>query len=371
VRRLILLPAVLTIVTLGALTQTRSPVLAADTAATTIKPRLITLKADATLDKVLDELQTQADVAFDRSRADVSRPVKVDLDKVPFWEALEKVAKAADHRVAFGEQGKTIYIVGGEGVTYRELPLSIDGAFRTAARQVVAVNDLENDRIYYDVGLSFNWEPHFTAFLVESPGKGITAVDNTGKQLEVGDPGRGRMFSSGGGRNLTVRLNDVPRSARTITKLEGTLRVVGAERMLRFEFPKPVAGKEQSKTEDQVTVKIEPGDDVKADSELWTFRVTLEYPEGGPQLESFETAGWVNESDSFLLSNDGKRRLDMNGGLEVVAQTERRAVVKHRWLPEGDAKDLGNPADYKLVVRTPSRLIDVPVKFKLENIPLP
>jgi hypothetical protein len=336
-----------------------------------LKPRLITLKLDATLDKALDELQTQADVAFDRTKADGARPVKVDLKNVPFWEALEKIAKAADHRIGFGEQGRAIYLIGGEGVTYRELPMSIDGVFRTAARQVTAVNDIENDRTFYDVELTLHWEPQFSAFLVETPGKTVTATDNTGKQLEIADAGRGRMNASGGGKRLSVRLADVPRAARTITKLEGSLMVVGAERMLRFEFPKPVAGKEESKTEDQVVAKVEPAEDVKPGSDLWTFRVTLEYPEVGPQLESFEAGAWMAENDAFLLSTDGKRRLDVNGGVEIVSQTERRAVVKYRWVPPGDEKDLGKPSDWKVVVRTPSRLIEVPVKFKLENIALP
>jgi hypothetical protein len=355
---------------LGALTQPRSP--AADTTSPAPKPKLITLKGDATLDKVLDDLQTQADVAFDRSRADVTRPVKVDLDKVPFWEALEKVAKAADEQIAFGELGRTIYLLGGEGMTYRQVPLSIDGLFRTAAQRVVAIKDLENDRSICEVELSLHWEPHFAAFLVEAPGKSITAVDNTGKQIEVAEQGGpGRLVAAGGGRKLTVRLADVPRSSRTITKLEGNLRVVGADRMLRFDFPKLVAGKEESKTEDGVSVKVEPQEDVKAGSDLWTFRVSYDYPEGGPQLESFESAAWMADNDAYLVSADNKRRLDMNGGSEVVTQSDRKAVVKYRWVPQGDEKDLGKPADWKLVVRTPSRLIEVPVKFKLENIPLP
>ena len=32
---------------------------------------------------------------------------------------------------------------------------------------------------------------------------------------------------------------------------------------------------------------------------------------------------------------------------------------------------LGDPADWKLIVVTPSKLVEAPVKFKLENIPLP
>ena len=356
---------------LGALTQPRSQLHAADEPAPGVKPKLITLKIDATLEKVLDDIQTQADVAIDRSKADLTRPVKVDLKNVPFWDALERIAKAADHRIAFGEQGRTIYLLGGQGVTYRELPMSVDGVFRTAALQVDAVNDLELERIYYDVLLGLNWEPQFSAFLIELPGKDITAIDNAGKHLTVAEQGRGRIPASGGGKRLTVRFTDVARSARTIAKLEGTLKVIGAERMLRFEFPKLTAGKEESKTEDQVTVKVEPQDDVKSGSDLWTFRVTLEYPENGPQLESFESSAWMADNSAFLVSADNKRRIDANGGLEVVTQTDRRAVIKYRWVPQGDEKDLGKPADWKLAVRTPSRLIEVPVKFKLENIQLP
>lgn len=344
---------------------------AADAPAPVVKPKLITLKTDDTLDKVLDALQTQADVAFDRSRADVHRPVKIDVTNMPFWEALEKVAKTADHRIAFGEQGRTIYLLGGEGVTYREMPLSTDGVFRTVVRRVVATKDLENDATTYDVQLMMNWEPHFSVFLIDVPGKNVTAIDNTGKQLEVAEAGRGRVPAFGGGALMSLRLNDVPRSVRTITKLEGSVDVIGAERMLRFEFPKLAAGKEESLTQDQITVKIEPNADVKPGSDLWTIRVSLEYPEGGPQLESFESAAWLSNNDAFLLSKDNKRRLDMNGGFEVVSQTDRRAVIKYRWVPMGDEKDLGKPEDWKLVVRTPSKLIEVPVKFKLENIPLP
>ncbi len=332
-----------------------------------VKPRTVTIRMEAPLDKVLDELQKQTDVAIDRSRAETARPVKVDLDKVPFWVAVEQIAKAADQRLMFGEQGRSLMFVGGEGATYRELPLSIDGLFRTAAHRVTAVRDLEGDRSFCDVQLSLNWEPHFSAFLVESPGKTVTARDNTDKELPVGES-RGRIAVSGGGTLLTVRLTDVPRSARTIKLLEGKLGVIGAQKMLRFEFPK--TGKDEAAlTQEGVTVKVRT--DFAEGSDLWTARVVLEYPEGGPQLESFESAAWLAENSAFLVSKDNKRRLDVNGGVEYETQGERRAVVVYRWVPSTDNGTLGKPSDWTLAVRTPSRLTEVPVSFKLENIPLP
>jgi hypothetical protein len=103
--------------------------------------------------------------------------------------------------------------------------------------------------------------------------------------------------------------------------------------------------------------------------ELWKARVEFEYPEGGPQLESFESGAWLSENQAFLLSKDNKRRLDVNGGSDYEAG-ERRAVVNYHWVPP-DTGSLGKAADWRLVVRTPSKLVEVPMKFKLENIMLP
>ena len=84
-----------------------------------VKPRLVTLKSENnSLDQVLDDVQKQTDVAVDRSRADTARPVKVSCERLTFWEALERVAKAADHRVAFAEQGRKVLLLGGEGASW-------------------------------------------------------------------------------------------------------------------------------------------------------------------------------------------------------------------------------------------------------------
>jgi hypothetical protein len=329
------------------------------------KPSLVTLKMDASLERVLDELQQQTDIAVDRSRADAARAVQIDVKDAPFWVALEQIAKSADHRIAFAEQGRTVSLLGGERITYREMPMTIDGLFRLSARRVQANFDVEQDRSMYEVQLALYWEPKFSAFLVQVPGKGVTARDNNDKELPVAEGG-GRMAVSGGGTTLNLRLNDVPRSARTVKLLEGSFNVIGAAKMLRFEYTK-VSREKQSQTIDGVKVTVNAD---FSGEELWRARVELEYPEGGPQMESFESGAWLTENTAFLLSTDNKRRMDYNGGSNVEAAGERRAVIEYLWVPP-DTGSLGKAADWRLVVLTPSRLVEVPVKFKLENIPLP
>lgn len=322
---------------------------------------------DVPLDKALDELQKQIPVTIDRERMDANRRVSLSVSRVPFWDALEKLAKAADHRTYFVENGRKILLVGNERVTYRESPLAIDGPFRLAAQRVRATYDLENDRSVYELDMNLNWEPGVAVFLVEPPGKRVKARDNTDKELTVLEAG-GRLPASGGGLHLTVRLGEVPRSSRTIKKIEGEFTVVGAAGMLAFDFSK-WGEKEQSLTKDGVTVKVR--NDFKKDSQLWTARVAIEYPSDGPQLESFEASAWLADNEAYLVGADGKTRLEVNGGTEVISQSERRAEINYRWVPQGNAPALGDPKDWKLVVKTPSKLIEVPVKFKLENIPLP
>lgn len=334
--------------------------------APTAKPSLVTLKMDASLDQVLDELQKQTDIAVDRSKADSSRAVKIDVKDVPYWEAVEKIAKSSDHRIAFGELGRAVHLLGNESMTYKELPVAIDGLFRLSVRQVRSIIDLENDRTVYDVQLSLRWEPKFSSFLVEVPGKGVTAIDNTGKELTVAEGG-GRRPVFGGGAPMTIQLTDVPRSARTIKLLEGSFNVIGAAKMLRFTFD-DMGAKEQQKAEEGVTVKVRPT--FKEGDELWKATVTLEYPQGGPQLQSFETGAWLSENKAYLVSKDNKRRMDVNGGSNYNASDERRAEIEYFWVAPDDTK-FGKPSDWKLVVETPSRLVEIPVKFKLENIPLP
>jgi hypothetical protein len=199
--------------------------------------------------------------------------------------------------------------------------------------------DLESERNLTDLELDLHWEPGVSVFLVEPPGKRVKARDNSERELSIVEAGS-RLPASGGGLALAVRFSEIPRSARTIKLIEGEFSV-----MVRNDF--------------------KPG------SDLWTARVAIEYPAGGPQLESFEASAWLADNEAYLVSRDGKTRFEVNGGTEVIAQSERRAEINYRWVPQGNAAALGDPKDWKLVVKTPSKLIEAPVKFRLENIPLP
>jgi len=334
------------------------------------EPKTFTFQSSgATLAAVLDALARQTGAKIDRTKAEGDRTLRIDCKGVPFWEAVERIARESDHRIGFSDDGRRLQLQGGGDITYRETPVSFDRMFRVAARRVVAAADLDTDRAYTEVTLMLNWEPGFSVFLVEPPGRSVAARDNTEQDLRIAEDGGGKLPVSGGGIDLPVRLVGVPRAAKAIKLLEGRFAIIGAARMLEFKFDKVADGAESRELkQDGVTVRMRG--DFKPQADLWSARVELEYPEAGPRLESFETSAWLVDNAAWLVSADGKRKIECNGGYEVVAQSERTAVIIYRFTDETTVK-LGAPSNWSLVVRTPSPLIAGEVKFRLENIPLP
>lgn len=332
--------------------------------------KTFTLKSKgSTLGQVLDEVAKQTGVVVDRSKAEAERALRIECDKLPFWDALERIAKESDHRIAFADTGRKLQLLGGGDIVYRETPMSVDRVFRVAVKKVQAVADLEGDQTYVEVTLSVCWEPGIAVFLVDEPGRSVTVKDNVDQDVRVIDQGGGRVNAFGNTVDLNLRLAGIPRSAKSIKTMEGKIGLIGAAKVLNFSFDKPVATKEnREETHDDVTVKLRT--DFKEGSDLWTARVEFEYPEGGPQLESYESAAWLVDNQAWLSSVDGKKKLEYNGGYEVAAQGDRRAVVIYRFTDEPGTK-LGKPEEWSFHVRTPSKLLSTDVKFRLENIPLP
>lgn len=325
--------------------------------------------ANSTLGAVLTELEKQTGVAIDRSEAELDRTLKLNCVNLPFWNALDQIARESDHQIAVSEDGKRLRLRGGGEIVYREVPSSVDRVFRVTARRVRATADLEADRTYVEIGLMLNWEPGIQVFLVEQPGRSATARDNTDQEIRVSEDGGGRVPAGGNGVELALRLNGVPRSSRSIKTLEGKFGVVGAASTLEFTFDDVMAAADAREIrKDGVAVRVRT--DFKAGSDLWTARVEFEYPEGGPALESYESAAWLIDNQAWLASRDGKTRIDNNGGYEVISQGDRKAVVLYRFTDDTNVR-LGAPDQWSLRLRTPSRLLATDVKFKLENIPLP
>jgi len=81
-----------------------------------------------------------------------------------------------------------------------------------------------------------------------------------------------------------------------------------------------------------VTVRVST--DLGENSKLWTVRVELAYPEGGPKLDSHEATCWLANNSAWLTSVDGKTKLEVNGGYELTSADSGKAALIYRFVNE-------------------------------------
>jgi hypothetical protein len=301
------------------------------------------------------------------------------LDGVTFWQAIDAIARVADLRVALYQRGGTIALTDGRHV---RLPVCYDGLFRVTVKRITAVYELEADARTYVATLEIAWEPKFRPLFLESRPQGLVVKDDANTELHSDDEAAGKLPISGDkiASTVEVRLPAPPRKAARLGLLKGSLTLVGSTKMLEFEFDtlaKEKTVKEPKQTKDGVTVRLSRLD-LAADH--WTIEVSLEYPEKGPQFESFQS--WVVNNECFLKKAAGEGIFPNKDGYSVDSLSSNRAVLSYHFLDgrlrktvDGKVVDerfiRGKPEDWKLVYRTPSAMAEVQVSFSFQDVPLP
>jgi hypothetical protein len=325
-----------------------------------LEPKLVTLKAkDITLAKAIKAIQDQTGVEI-QAQADEEKH-NLNLDKVPFWQAVDTLAKEWDLRIyLYGRDRKVSLVKNERG--YREVPTCHSGLFRLALKRLVLVRDLEDDTAGGVATLEVAWEPRFQGFYLESKTESLVVKDDKGVALELPRLDRGRSPTPEGiAMQIELPLPALSRKTARIGSISGTLSMIGSAKMLSFTFDKLAKGETQTQENVQVTLK-----NFIEGKELWTVDVGLKYPPDGPKFESFQT--WLLNNQAYLVHKSGKRLEP--AGYEADEQTGAVALVRYRFLSE-DQKGLGKSNEWKLVYRTPSAIVEVPIKFEFKDVPLP
>jgi hypothetical protein len=95
----------------------------------------------------------------------------------------------------------------------------------------------------------------------------------------------------------------------------------------------------------------------------WSVQVALEYPEGGPTFESYQS--WVVNNEMTLVSTDGKPLTSNSYVLD--SSNSRKAVLTYHFT----GKNRAEPKDWKLVYRTPASIVEIPFSFSFKDVRLP
>jgi hypothetical protein len=336
------------------------------------QPRLFTLDADKVpVSKALDELARQTGVRVEDRRGEGDPAVAVHLRAVPFWQALDAIASAARARVyLYPRSGRITLVKAPPGSHYP--PVSHDGFFRCALKKVGNTLDLESGADVCTVWVEVAWEPALQPLLLETRPQELRLVDDRGKVIPTAPEGSAQAPVNGRTSLLCeFQVPALPRSAAGIGLLEGRLAVVAPTKMLTFTFETldrldkaGAGGPARQIVQEGVTCRVSK---LVLTPERWTVQVTLDYPPGNKQLESYQS--WVVNNELALESLDGKRRVPA-ASYVLENATPRRAVLSYHFV-DRDRFARGRPEDWRLTYRTPAAVVEWPVRFSFKDVRLP
>jgi hypothetical protein len=338
-----------------------------------LSPRLVTIDDELPVSKMLAELEKQTGIKVEDLREGSDSKIRLKLNKVTFWQALDAIAREADGRVDY-YRPDMIRLMAREQ-NYVTPPISYNGIFRSTIRRIEAVRDLDSEYGNYRALVEVAWEPRFRPFKLDFGPSDITAEDDKNRKVGPAEGERQERTSLAVTAEQFVRfevpLGAVDRSAQKLGQLKGRLTFVGPTRFESFAFDKTLAEikkdpKAGEMTREGVTVKISS---LELEKDHWTMVLALEYPADGPQFESFES--WLIRNKILLQSKDGNKTFPNNGGYTIESSVGNRAAVLYHFIDTKRDGNRGDPGDWKPLYKTAALMVEVPATFEFKDVQLP
>jgi len=293
---------------------------------------------------------------------------------VTFWPALDEIARQLDARVSPYQQDDAIALIDGP---YRAVSVSYHGLFRTVVKRVLLTQDEDTANHTCAVHLETAWEPWFQPFYVAvGPSVAGFSGDDEGRALQVKVPGRGQMGVAGRTAvEVELRMPAPKRSAARIESLKGALQVIGPTKMLTFTFdslrPIKQVGAALRLEQEDVRVSLTR---ITVQPERWTFDVAIQNPPGGPQFESYQS--WLDNNRIYLERGQGPERklfLPQPADEEQLGNvTAAHAALRYHFTNRNRTQGPpGKLEDWRLVYRTPGRIVELAVPFAFKELRLP
>lgn len=302
------------------------------------------------------------------------------IDRLPFWEALDGLSAKAGIELALEQTAGELRLTAARaGDGNRREPVSYSGPFR------IQVNRVQTRRLFGDeqtrlvrCQLQLLVEPRLRPLFLQYNTADLSAEtadpQSTGQPalpiLPLSPSASYELPLSGGGRipiQLDFRLPSKSKSQSM--ELKGTLRATMAADSEEIRFTRlgamserrggPVARRRGGVTATLQRVLIRPGE---ADGRDLLLKVALTYDEGGPAFESHRS--WMLHNRVFLESPEGKP-VELNGGFETTLQSDGGVALEYRFLGLP-----GNARDYTFVYVAPTAIIDVPIEFQFDALPI-
>jgi hypothetical protein len=348
------------------------------------RPSLITLHLkDAPVRTLLDQFTAQAGGPVPLASADLLKQapptVSLDLDRQPFWAALEAIGRATHFEPLANpeEPYPRLLLTLGNGAFWEE-PHVVAGPLVIFANDVTRTQTAELGKTRHEIerelalNLTAFVEPGLRVLAVSQQVKLKSAVDENGRSLK---PAQGADADEDTDRNpqagvyswnLAVDLDCPPDMGRRIAKLAGRLHVRVQTASDRIEVDDVLKAKNVARTVAGVPFTFKKLNHIAEDYHL-SFTI---------ERKNLLAARWQDlhhsayQGQMVLLDAQGRvvcgRAAEQNGD---YGQKKIDATIRFFKEPGITDPKAGPPA--KLVWLAPTDAKTIPIDFELTNLPIP
>jgi len=344
--------------------------LEAKAVALAVKPSVVNLESDLSIDKALKSIfeQTGNQILLNEDIARTTRRKKIgeEIEDGSFWDALDAVVAAGNLEVdPYGGTACTMMLRPAEAVppaaqsTSTAPPSATAGMLHIEVRRITSTLSTRNPALsFMTVELLTRWEPRVTPISIDLQTATLRIFDDQGDKVPLNKTRKisGVIQADIPELSFPVNIPLVSRDIKQLDKIKGTLQAVLPGRVETFTFKglgDLEEGVEQTKSGATVTFH-----GYEKNEDLFAVTVELSFDEDTNSVDSH--LRWAYDNVVEMVSGDQHFEPVAS---ETVMQRGQR--MKVQYLFEED------PAESDLVYKTPAAIVKVNLDFELNNIPLP
>jgi len=349
---------------------------------TNLGPTLVTIQGKGIrLTEALRQLQSQSGNRITDLRegtgAEVTNPsLDLDIQKLPFFQALDLIARQADVTPNYYTGDGSIGLMAGPGMD-ADLPDQIgvkapptvknpviySGPFRIEIKSLALSRDFATGAANGNTQFEVAWEPRLRPMLMSLKSEDITIIDDHDGEVppSVTDESGSvvlRPENPTAELNLNMTAPDRMNGVKTLKSIKVKAGITLPAGLKTFKFAKLTKPGDIQKGD--ITVSLISAE---AEEDVWKVRVDLVYPGEGPAFESYRQGLFNNRI--WLQKADGSR-FELNGGFSNYGSGGGKLGFEYLFVDVP-----GKMADYGFVYETPSKVLTIPLEFEFQDVPLP
>lgn len=327
----------------------------------------LTLRGTMTLTEAFSKIEEQTgntvvDYRGRRGQSNDNTEVTLDLEDVPFWEALDRILDDAGLTVfTFVGEPRKLAVVAAEGSAAKRLgSAAYSGLFRVEPTTLSLERNLRNPGAdIFRMNVEMLWEPRVLPIQIRQDLEDIELTTDNGETLSVASTGTIQLPVQPGVASVDIRLPlSLPsRDAKEIKSLKGRFTALVPGGDVTFEFTN-LADRNVSQRKAGITVVL---DQVFRNDGVQQINVILRLDQAGEALQSH--LDWVENNVVRLVDPNGN--VADEPGYEKYRERDSEVGYSYIFPIEEDLDG------WKLIYTTPAGIAEVPVEYEVENIALP